>query len=93
MEDIIIVDRVKYLIHKESGTLDRFRGDLVGQLLGRKYTLNDQIALLRQKDDKPDEYAKFTAYADSCVDAVDEAFAKIEATLPVEVTEFDVVED
>lgn len=73
------VDLIRYRIHRASGTLDRYKSDLVGELIGREYTLNDEIALIRQKEEKPEKYAEYSAYADACVEAVNAEFARCEA--------------
>ena len=75
------IDKVKYEIHKASGTLDRYKGDLVGALIGQKYSINDQISLIRQQDTKSDEYLVFNSFANECVSTVNEWFAEMERTL------------
>lgn len=75
----VYVDPVQYKIHRASGTLDRFKSDLVGDLIGKRYTLYDEIALSRQKEEKPEKYAVYDAYADACVEAVNAEFARLEA--------------
>lgn len=47
--------------------IDRvFYGALVNRKLRARYSLWDEIALLRQKDQKPEEYAAYCAYAEEC---------------------------
>ena len=75
----IQIDKVKYQIHKASGTLERYKSDLVGALIWQRYNINDQIGLLRQKDTKPEEHAKFDAFANECVATVNGWFAEMEA--------------
>ena len=75
----IYVDPVQYKIHRASGTLDKLKSDLVGELLGKRYTLFDEIGLIRQKETKPEKYAVYNAYADACVEAVNAEFARREA--------------
>lgn len=36
----------------------------IAAVIDAKYTIDDQIALLRQKDTKPDEWAEFNAFAE-----------------------------
>lgn len=80
MENIkVYVDPIQYKIHRASGTLDKFKSDLVVDLIGIRYTLYDEIALIRQKEDKPKKYAEYDAYADACVNAVNAEFARLEA--------------
>lgn len=36
----------------------------IAAVIDAKYSIDDQIALLRQKDTKPDEWAAFNAFAE-----------------------------
>lgn len=38
----------------------------VVELLRKKYSLNQELSILRQRDDKPEEYAAYNAYAEEC---------------------------
>lgn len=78
---MITINKAKYQIHKASGTLERYKGDLVGVLIGKKYSINDQIGLIRQQDTKADEYNAFNAYANECVAKVNAMFADMERVL------------
>ena len=75
----IQINKIKYEIHRASGTLDRYKSDLVSALIeAGGYNINDQIGLLRQQSTKPEEFAVFTAFADECVATVDKWFAEME---------------
>lgn len=74
----IQIDKVKYQIHKASGTLERYKSHLVGALIGQKYDINDQIGLLRQQYTKPEEFVAFNEFANDCVATVNKWFAEIE---------------
>lgn len=39
---------------------------LVEKYIREKYTLSDELAILRQRDSKPNEFAEYNAYAESC---------------------------
>lgn len=39
---------------------------LVSEYIRRKYSIDDELAILRQKEEKPDEYAAYYAYAEEC---------------------------
>ena len=41
-------------------------GELVESLIRRKYSLSAEIAILRQRDSKPEEFAEYNAYAEQC---------------------------
>ncbi len=51
---------------RKNGTLERLKSRLVEELIGRHYTVGQQIATLRQREEKPAEYAAFCAYAEDC---------------------------
>lgn len=40
--------------------------DRVVELLRKKYTLNQELAILRQRDEKPEEYKAYHDYAEQC---------------------------
>ncbi len=41
-------------------------GETVNGLIRRKYTLSEELAILRQRDTKPEEFEAYNAYAESC---------------------------
>jgi len=58
------------------------REKMIAIIINSKYTIDDQIALLRQKDEKPDEYEEFYNFAEEVkanVTAEYEAYAAAEA--------------
>lgn len=76
----IQIDKVKYQIHKASGTLKRYRASLIEALMAKKYTPGAEIALTNDKDIKPEEYAEYQAYRAECKATVDKWFAEMEMT-------------
>lgn len=38
----------------------------VVQLIREKYTMDDELAILRQRDIKPEEFAEYNAYCEEC---------------------------
>lgn len=38
----------------------------VNRLIRARYSLSDEFAILRQRDEKPDEFAEYCAYAEEC---------------------------
>ena len=49
-----------------NGTLDKVYGQKVNRLVRRKYSQWDEIAILRQRDEKPDEFAEYNAFVETC---------------------------
>lgn len=41
-------------------------GETVNGLIRRKYTLSEELAILRQRDTKAEEFEVYNAYAESC---------------------------
>lgn len=75
------MDRDKYILAKKNGLLDRFRGDEISRRIAREYPLSAQIALLMDRDTKPDEVAAYQAFRVKVKDEVDAELAALEATL------------
>ena len=40
--------------------------ELVVEKIRERYTVDDELALLRQRDTKPDEFAEYNAYCEAC---------------------------
>lgn len=38
----------------------------VSQLIRKKYSLDAELAIIRQRDSKPDEFAEYNTYCESC---------------------------
>jgi hypothetical protein len=38
----------------------------VVQLIREKYSMDDELAILRQRDSKPEEFAEYNAYCEKC---------------------------
>jgi hypothetical protein len=56
----------KLILAEKNGTLEQVYGDMVNELIRSRYTVSEELALLRQKDEKPDEYAEYNEYAEEC---------------------------
>jgi hypothetical protein len=41
-------------------------GELVERLIRKKYSVSAEFAILRQRDEKPTEFAKYNEYAEQC---------------------------
>ena len=41
-------------------------GNHVNDLIRRRYSLSEELAILRQKDEKPDEYRVYFAFCEEC---------------------------
>ena len=50
--------------------------DEVAILIREKYSENDELAILRQKDSKPEEFAEYNAYCEQCKKEIKEKIAE-----------------
>lgn len=53
-------------IAEKNGTFSKVYGDVVNKKIRMQYTLSEELALLRQRDEKPDEFAKYNEYVEKC---------------------------
>ena len=52
--------------------------DEVNRLIRLKYSLNDELAILRQRDTKPDEFKAYNDYVEECKATAKEKLKKYE---------------
>lgn len=45
---------------------DRLYPNLVSRLIRERYSVDDEMAILRQRDTKPDEYEAYNAFCEEC---------------------------
>lgn len=50
----------------ETSTVPMDYGETVNGLIRRKYTLSEELAILRQRDTKAEEFEAYNDYAESC---------------------------
>lgn len=48
-------------------------GELVNMEIRKRYTESEEFAILRQRDEKPEEFAEYYAYCEECKTRVKEA--------------------
>ena len=60
----------KRLAHKleevEPGTLRVHYAALVNEKIRARYSISEELAILRQRDTKPDEFAAYNAFVEQC---------------------------
>lgn len=64
---------------KLNGRIDSLYNRRVSEKIRAKYSLDAELAILRQRDEKPEEFAEYNAYAEQC-----KAEAKAELGLDTE---------
>ena len=45
---------------------DRLYPNLVSRLIRERYSMDDEMAILRQRDTKPEEYEAYNAFCEEC---------------------------
>ena len=45
---------------------ERLYPNLVSRLIRERYSIDDEMAILRQRDTKPDEYEAYNAFCEDC---------------------------
>ena len=51
---------------KLNDVTDKVYGQEVNKRIRKRYTVTDEIAILRQRDEKPDEFAEYNAFVEEC---------------------------
>ncbi len=52
--------------------------EMIAKVINAKYSIDAQIAVIRQKDTKPEEYAEFYAFAEKVKEDVKKEYAALE---------------
>lgn len=55
----------------KNGVLPRLRKQMIVHEVRKKYDADDELAVLRQAQTKPEEYAEYFAYVEECKAEVD----------------------
>ena len=45
---------------------DKLYANLVSKLIRERYSVDDEMAILRQRDTKPEEYETYNAFCEEC---------------------------
>lgn len=53
-------------ISRLNGTLTEAYGDAVNRRIRARYSLSEELSLLRQREEKPDEFAAYNAFVEAC---------------------------
>lgn len=60
----------KRLAHKneavEQGSLHAMYAALVNEKIRARYSISEELAILRQRDTKPDEFAAYNSFVEQC---------------------------
>lgn len=61
----------------KNGVLPRLRKQMIVHEVRKKYDSDDEIAILRQVNTKPEEYEAYFAYVEECKKRVDEFIKEV----------------
>lgn len=67
MKHIRLVKKIKEV---DAGAWNRLYENLVVKKIREKYSVNQELAIIRQKDTKPEEFAEYSNYVEQCKAAV-----------------------
>lgn len=65
------IPQTEIKLAKLNNAIDDLRKSHIIAAIRAKYDVNDEMAILRQKDTKPDEYATYNAYIEQIKDEID----------------------
>lgn len=54
------------LLARKNDTLEKEYGALVNRLLRERYSLSEELSILRKRDEEPEEFAAYNAFAEEC---------------------------
>lgn len=74
----MILNKENYELAKVNGLLERLRGDEISRRIGEIIPMSEQIALIQDKEKKPDKYEKFQALRTRIKNEVDADIARFE---------------
>lgn len=57
---------IEIKLAKLNGTQKRHYPSLVTEKIRERYSIDAELAILRQRDEKPEEFAAYNAYAEQC---------------------------
>lgn len=69
-----ISDNIEKRLSKLNGTSQQDYISRLTMLIRRKYTISDEIAVLRQRDTKPEEFEAYNSYVEECKRAAKEYY-------------------
>ena len=61
----------------EPDTYDAVYGALIEKKIRKSYSLSAELAILRQRDNKPEEFAQYNEYVEQCKKEVKEELAEV----------------
>lgn len=66
---------------KELGILYFSKNVIITESIRERYSINDEVGILRQRDTKPEEYEEYNLYVEECKARASELWKKQEETI------------
>lgn len=74
------MNRIKIALknrEKDPKSWQEFYESEIVKLIRQRYNINQELAILRQRDEKPDEYAEYNQYVENCKTEVKEKIDRL----------------
>ena len=62
---------------KDPKAWQEFYESEIVRLIRRRYNVNQELSILRQRDEKPEEFAEYSRYVEECKASVKEKLANV----------------
>ena len=76
---------IEIKLAKLNGVDDLVMNSEIDKLVRQKYTISNELAILRQKDSKPEEFEEYNTYVEQCKATVKDMFARVTIDITEEV--------
>lgn len=63
--------------HMSAEDIKALKSREIEKLIRLRYSMSDELAILRQRDEKPEEFAAYNAYAEECKRVVKEKLGEV----------------
>lgn len=60
------MEKQEWMLMKKNGRESAYYGDRVNALVRERYSLSEELSLLRRRDEAPEAFRAYCAYAESC---------------------------
>lgn len=57
---------IEKMLSEKNGVSSEVYGQTVDSLIRKRYSLWDELAILRQRDEKPEEWEAYNSYCEQC---------------------------
>lgn len=54
----------RFCLAEQYGKLERVKSRAIEELIRERYSVSDELAILRQRDTKPEEFAEYNAFVE-----------------------------